>query len=206
MLAEYLLGNPRHRRHHGRRRHNPLGMQSLTNPMPLLMQGASGLGGILTPIVIGNLITGYIAPMVPMIQQPGIVGSAIRAGIRLAVATFTDPFVKRIPGIDDDAFRKGEYIGIAGSFVMDLLGRPLLIGPGDTGMTTGYLFGGVGTPAAAGAGAYFNRKLVGTGAYFQKNRVAGVDALVPLPRMRGVNGVGAGMRMSSAPTDLFSAY
>ena len=64
----------------------------------------------------------------------------------------------------------------------------------------------LGTPAAAGAGAYFNRKLVGTGAYFQKNRVAGVDALVPLPRMRGVNGVGAGMRMSSAPTDLFSAY
>lgn len=207
MLAEYLLGNPRHRRRHGgRRHHNPLGMQSLTNPVPLLIQGASGLGGILTPVVIGNLLTGYIAPMVPMLQQPGILGSIIRAGIRLGVATMVDPFIRRIPGIDDDAFRKGEYIGIAGSFVMDLLGRPLLIGPGDTGMTTGYLFGGMGTPAAAGAGAYFNRKLVGTGAYFQKNRMAGMDALVPVPRMRGVNGVGAGLRTGSGANDLFTPY
>lgn len=207
MLAEYLLGNPRHRRS-GRRRHNPLGMSSLTNPVPLLLQGASGVGGILTPIVIGNLLTGYIAPMVPMISQPGIVGSAIKAGIRLGVVMAIDPFVKKIPGIDDNAFRIGEAVGIAGSFLMELLGRPLLLGPGDTGMTTAYLFGSFApaAPAAAGTGAYFRRGGAhGTGAYFRRNLTGTGDAgaLVPMARMRGTNGVGS---LSPVPKDLFSAF
>jgi len=69
MLAEYLLGgNPR--RKHGRRRHNPagFGVQTLTNPMPLLVDAGSGLAGITAPIIVGNLIMGFVGPSVPMLS------------------------------------------------------------------------------------------------------------------------------------------
>ena len=209
MLAEYLLGNPRHhRRHYGRRRHNPassgLGMRDLTNPMPLLTDALSGLAGVTAPVIVGNLITGFIAPTLPMIQQPGIVGSAIRAAVRLGAAMGLDMVVGRVPMVDRGSYRVGVAIGIGGSFIMDLLGRPLLVGPGDTGMSVGYLFGGfTSAPAAtAGAGSYFRRSLTGTGSYFRRSLTGadGVSALVPMPRMRGVG------NLSPVPKDLFSAY
>jgi hypothetical protein len=206
MLAEYLLGNPRHSRR--RRHHNPasgLGMRDLTNPMPLLTDAVSGLAGVTAPVIVGNLITGYISPMAPMLQQPGIVGSAIRAAVRLGAAMGLDMVVSRVPMIDRTSYRVGVAIGIGGSFIMDLLGRPLLVGPGDTGMSVGYLFGSFSSaaPAAAGAGAYFRRSLTGnTGAYFRRGMTGadGTGALVPMARVRGVGNI------TPIPKDLFSAY
>jgi hypothetical protein len=206
MLAEYLLGNPRHRR----RRHNPassgLGMRDLTNPMPLLTDALSGLAGVTAPVIVGNLITGFIAPTIPMIQQPGIVGSAIRAAVRLGAAMGLDMVIGSVPMVDRGSYRVGVAIGIGGSFIMDLLGRPLLVGPGDTGMSVQYLFGSfmpASAPATAGAGAYFRRSLTGnTGAYFRRGMTGtdGVSALVPMARMRGAGAI------SPVPKDLFSAY
>lgn len=204
MLAEYLLGNPRHRRYGSRRHHNPaFGMGTLMNPVPLLTQAAAGVGGVVAPILVGNLIIGFVGPSFPMLVQPGIVGSAIRAGVRIGVVALGDPFVRGIRMIDHNAWRVGNAIGIGGSFLMDLLGRPLIIGPGDSALSLNYLFGGVTGGGAAGAGAYFRRSMTGAGAYFRRSmtgtgETGDVSALVPLPRLRGTGS------FSRGGTDLFN--
>jgi len=200
MLAEYLLGNP-HRRGHRRRRHNPAGLsvRTLTNPMPLLTDAASGIGGVVGPIIVGNLALSYLGPSVPMLTQPGIVGSAIRAALRVGAAMVLDPVVSRIPMLDKTAYRVGAAIGIGGSFLMDLLGRPLIIGPGDQSLSVQYLFGGFSGAPLAGQGAYFARGVRGTGAYFARG-VRGTGALVPTPHMRGVG------TLSPKGADLFTPY
>jgi len=214
MLAEYLLGgNPR--RGHKRRRHNPtgFGMHTLTNPMPLLVDAGSGLAGIAAPIIVGNLVTSFVGPSVPMINQPGIVGSAIRAGIRVGAAMLLDPVIYRIPMLDHGAYRVGAAIGIGGSLLMDLLGRPLILGPGDSALSFQYLFGGFSPAAiAAGQGSYFRRQMTGQGSYFRRQmtgvqgpEMGNINALVPVPRV-GTRGMGNGLNMSPKTVDLFSPF
>lgn len=192
VLAEYLLGNPRRRRRRYRRNPERFSMETLTNPMPLLTEAAAGLGGIYAPITVGNFLMDMLAPTVPMLAQPGLMGSAVRAVVRGTVAWALDQFVISPANIARDtksAFRVGAAVGIGGSLLMDMLGRPLLIGPGDTAMGPAYAFGGMmATTPVSGTGAYFRRGVRGDlGAYFRRG--VGMAPNVAFPRT-GVSGVG----------------
>lgn len=179
-IAEFMMaGNPRHRRRYGRRRHNPaaFGMQTFTQPIEFLTEAGMGLAGVYVPITVGNWLNSMVVANMPTLAQPGLMGSLMRAVSRVAVAWGADSFLvepMNLAGGSKNAFRVGAAIGIGGSFIMDLLGRPLLIGPGDAALMPMYAFTGL-APAAT-AGAYFQRGVRGAGRY------SGVT--VPFPAMR----------------------
>lgn len=181
-LAEYGLLNPRRRgggRRRSRYRHNPPAFSAATirNPMGVVMPGLWGLGGVYVPITVGNYLVGLLAPTLPMLAAPDMLGGLLRAGVRGAVAWGADRYALGAVGGDRGAFRTGAAIGIIGSLVMDFLGRPLLIGPGDQALSPTYAFDAL-TSGVAGLRAYApaTRMLTAmgeTGAYAPRPRLAG---------------------------------
>lgn len=145
-LAEYFLHNKGKRRGGHRRsgshRHNPpMGVAALRRPSALIEPTVGAIGGVALPITIGNFLMGYLGSFVPASLQTGMGGTLVRGVVRGGVAWALDKYVVgkvTHSGAARNGYRIGATLGVAGSALLDFIGRPLIIGPGDANLWLGY--------------------------------------------------------------------
>lgn len=144
----YGVANPKKRRHAKRRRSGGGGgggllagfggINKLLNPN-FLMQAAGAGAGLLAAILVPNWLFNSYAWYTGWTKQ----------GIRAATGVIVFPLVTRmLPGAVQTGFASGVVAAVGVGALAELLGRPMIVGPGasDVTATPQTLFSGLGAP------------------------------------------------------------
>ena len=127
------------------RRHNPEVLTGLMrNPMGVATDAVAGIAGLYFPIAIGNWMQTFLPAGTPgagVAITDKLVRLGVRGGAAWAIHRFGSGWV---PAGARQPLAIGMIIGVAGSFVLDLIGTNVILGSGDMAQTPMGLFRGIG--------------------------------------------------------------